>query len=293
MRCIVPKWLAVAFGGVLWAVLLPRPTGVIAQDAPAITPLEAEHPSLLFAAGDLPSLRAKARGDGVAGDAFEQMKRRADGYLAVDTTKYVFHGTVAGRALTTQVLNLAMTGYATGDDAYLDKATAVLCAAAEQSDADDLGKLNGALAIADAVHAYAVGYDWLYPAMTDSRRELIREELRSYGRWLFEHSATDFWGEDETRRMAHNWNGVTHGGLGLAALALGEQQPWLDRATERVRAYLEHSKDETGASYEGVSYMGYGLQNVVPFAVALQRQGGPDLLTEYPATRLIPEYVLW
>ncbi|HJN14064.1 MAG TPA: hypothetical protein QGH10_01165, partial [Armatimonadota bacterium] len=97
MMRIMPTWRSIAVGGVVWAVLFPRSTSVSSQDAPATIPPERDHPSLLFAVGDLPPLRAKARGDGVAGGAFEQMKLRADGYLAVDTTKYGLHGTVAGR----------------------------------------------------------------------------------------------------------------------------------------------------------------------------------------------------
>ncbi len=263
------------------------------EDALDGLPPDSPHPSLLFGIHEVPALRDKVRRDPVARGAFEQMRGRADGFLLVDTTRYVFHGSVAGRALTTQALNLAMAGYTTGDRRYLDKATGIVCAAAGQSDVEDFAELNGALAVADAVHGYAVGYDWLYPFLTDEQRALIREEIRSFGEWLYEHSQTDFWGEDEPRRMAHNWNGVTHGGLGLAALALGDRQAWLDRAIERVRAYLEHSTDETGACYEGVSYMGYGLQNVIPMAAALKRQGGPDLLAESAAVRLAPEYVLW
>lgn len=293
MRRVAVTAFVTVVAGSLWLVVVCGPDGVRAQDAPGRLPPDSPHPTLLFEMREVPALRDKVRSDPVARGAFEQMRRRADGFLLVDTTSYVFHGAVAGRALTTQALNLAMAGYVTGDRRYLDKAAAIVCAAAGQSDVEDFAELNGALAVADAAHGYAMGYDWLYPFLTDEQRALIREEIRSFGEWLYEHSQTDFWGEDEPRRMAHNWNGVTHGGLGLAALALGDEQNWLDRAIERVRAYLEHSVDETGACYEGVSYMGYGLQNVVPMAVVLARQGGPDLLAEAPTVRLAPEYVLW
>ncbi len=291
-RVAVKAFVTVVLGSLAVVVACASDT-LGAQDAPNGLPPDSPHPSLLFEIREVPALRDKVRSDPLARGAFEQMRRRADGFLLVDTTRYVFHGSVAGRALTTQALNLAMTGHTTGDRRYLDKAQAIVCAAAGQSDVQDFAELNGALAVADAVHGYAVAYDWLYLFLTDEQRALIRREIRSFGEWLYEHSHTDFWGEDEPRRMAHNWNGVTHGGLGLAALALGERQAWLERAIARVRAYLEYSADETGACYEGVSYMGYGLQNVVPMAVALKRQGGPDLLAESPTARLAPEYVLW
>jgi len=250
-------------------------------------------PRLLFSADDLPRLRENTRKPGVAAKAWRVMLDKAEVLMTVKTDPYYFHGSVAGRALTIQTLTLAMAGHVGGESRYLDKARAILCAAARQSDVQDIAARNSALAVGDALHGYAIGYDWLWPCMSPDERSLIRDEVEQFGAWLYENSQTEFWGQDEPRRMAHNWNGLTHGALGLAALTLGDREQWLSRAIERVRGYLRYSHDETGAAYEGVTYMAYGLQNVVPMAEALRRTGGPDLLDEYPAIRKIPHYLLW
>lgn len=253
---------------------------------------DAEHPNLLFSIEDVPVLREKIK-TGIAGGAFDVLKTTASSFLGTGTTKYQFQDAIAGRAFTTQVLELAMTGYLTGDEVYIKKAIDILCAAAEQSDVNDFVRFNGALAVGDVAHGYAVGYDWLAPFMTDKQRELVKGEIESFGTWLYENSYTEPWGHDERRRYAWNWNGVTHGALGLCALVLGDKEEWLDRAIERGRGYFEYSKDATGVSYEGITYMAYGMQNLMPMVAALERRGGPDLLAEAPSARHVPNYVLW
>lgn len=253
---------------------------------------DSRHPSLLFTAEDVPALREKVK-SGIAEGAFGVLKSNAVTFLGVSTARYPFQDAIAGRAFTTQVLELAMTGYLTGQERYIRKAVDILCAVAKQSDVDDFVGFNDALAVGDVAHGFAVGYDWLAPFMTDEERQLVRSEIERYGTWLYEKSQTEPWGHEQPRRYAWNWNGVTHGALGLCALVLEDKDEWLDRAIERTRGYFEYSKDATGVSYEGITYMAYGMQNIMPMVAALERRGGPDLLAEAQSAAHIPNYVLW
>ena len=126
MRRVAVTALVTVVWGSLALMVACGPDAVGAQDVLDGLPPDSPRPTLLFAIPEVPALRDKVRSNPVARGAFEQMKRRADGFLPVDTTRYVFHGSVAGRALTTQALNLAMTGYTTGDPRYLDKAKAIV-----------------------------------------------------------------------------------------------------------------------------------------------------------------------
>lgn len=251
------------------------------------------YPRLLFSINDVHSFREKVN-EGWISDAFKLMCQEADSLMSVRTNPYVFYeGVPAGRALQVQVLTLAMTGYLTGNEKYIDKAIDILCAAARQSDVYDMYMHNTDLSVGDAAHAYVIGYDWLAPFMTPEQRKLMESTIESYGEFLFEYSFIKFWGEDNPHRQAHNWNAVTHGALGLCALVLDSHAEWLDRAIERIRGYLEYSADSTGACYEGITYMAYGLQNSIPFIEALSRLTGLDLLKESPSTALKPRYLLW
>lgn len=249
-------------------------------------------PALLFGRDDIAALRANCR-EGWLKDAQARLCLNADRLLATSTSPYALHGAVSGRAAQYQVLTLAFAAHVTGDARYSRTGREVLLAFCDAGSPGKMAELGGALAVGDACHALAVGYDWLASALTlEGRRDVLRE-VEEYGTWLFKEAATEFWGQDERRRQAHNWAAVTHGALGLAALVLGHQPEWVARATYQVRRYFQYCRDETGAPYEGMSYGAYGLQNAVPFAVALRRTEGRDLLADRPNMLRAPDHLLW
>lgn len=59
-----------------------------------------------------------------------------------------------------------------------------------------------------------------------------------------------------------------------------------------VNGYLKHSIDNSGYSYEGVSYYGYGSWSAMPFGVAARRAGLPDIFKDARKLPLVPEYYL-
>lgn len=249
-------------------------------------------PSLLFSAGDIDRLRARCR-EGWLKKAQTRLCLNADKLLSTSTSPYALHGAVAGRAAQYQVLTLAFAGHVTGDARYSRKARGLLLAFCDAGSPERMAQLGGALAVGDACHALAVGCDWLAPSLSVKERSDVLREVEEYGGWLFKGAGTEFWGRDDRRRQAHNWAAVTHGALGLAALVLDDQPEWVARATYQVGRYFQHSRDETGAPYEGMSYGAYGLQSSVPFAVALRRAGGQDLLMDRPGMLRAPEHLLW
>ena len=257
-------------------------------------------PTLFFNDKEIVALKQTIAQDGLTRNVYGRMKSLADGYMKdVVVEGYPASEWIAGRVLQSHVLILALTARLSEDAAYREKAIAILCECAGNTTVQDFNKLHGALGIGDAAHAYAVGYDWLKPYMTEVQQDLIKGEISEYGQWLYDHStgtgtatAVAPWGVETVDRAAWNWNGVTHGSLGLCALALGGHREWLDRAVYRVKQYFQYAIDSTGCAYEGVSYLGYGLHNAMAFATALERMESVDLLSLYPAWKKTPNYIL-
>lgn len=259
----------------------------------ALSAIEPKHPSLIFEEQDLPKLR-RAIQSGWTRDAFEVMKSSADKHLKTSVSPYVFSGAKStGRILNNKISTLALTGILLQDRRYCDHAVELVISVATQKDVAYFESLNGHLSVGDGAHAYAMAYDWLWQYMSEPQRELLREEIRTFGKWLFDDSMTGRgYGQFIPQNLSCNHNSVMHGGLGLCSLVLGEHDEWRDRAAQYVRGYLQHSIDKTGYSYEGVGYYGYGTWAAVPFGVALIRSGKEDIFNGLPSLAEVPEYFL-
>lgn len=253
-----------------------------------------KHPSILFTEDQLPAFREKIK-SGQSKKAFDRLSQNMENYMNISTEPYSFSvGAILGRVLQMQVGDLAFYSMMTGDDQYAKKAIAILTSVAEQGNLQTYQGLNDALAMGDMTHAFALGYDWLYHYMTEEERVLIGNELKELGNWLYTNSFTQFWGDDaDVRRGVSNWNMVTHASLGLAAIALGGQEDWLGRALMRLHAYYTYSKDTTGESWEGLSYMGYGMQNAIPLDATIYHFTGTELIDRYPSMQSVPNYQMW
>lgn len=256
-----------------------------------------EDENFLFNRQDLENARIKS-GTGYTRDVFNLMKENADKYLSISTDPYTYFmagsNFISGRAMQIHVLLSAFTGLITDDERYINKAIDILCAAARSTTVEDANKMNDALAVSDAAYAYAIGYEWLKTCMSDDQRALIQNEINEYGLWLYGQSTVPApWGAATDNRRAWNWNGATHGALGLCALVL-EKQQWIDRAIERCTDYLKYAVDATGAAHEGISYLSHGLHFVVPFAVGLKNTTGRDIISSSgPGVLNIPDYIMW
>ncbi|MFQ8804586.1 MAG: hypothetical protein ACLR8Y_04990 [Alistipes indistinctus] len=88
--------------------------------------------------------------------------------------------------------------------------------------------------------ALGVGYDWLYPALSEASRRTIREAIVEKGFKPSYDTAYNWFVDAE-----HNWNQVCNGGLAFGAIAVAESEPeWaqkiIDRAIDKVRLPMRH-----------------------------------------------------
>ncbi|MDO8542233.1 MAG: hypothetical protein Q7S40_17475 [Opitutaceae bacterium] len=260
----------------------------------AIFGSEPSHPSLFFARDELPVIRARAESTGWLRQTRDSLIATADRMLVTPTNPYPLLEAgrgIAGRALQQRVGLLAFAGHLTANERYSAKAKAILLAATRQTDPRNHRDWETHLQYSDAAQAFAIGYDWLAPFMTEAERTEVRKEVAAFGELIYTDESA--WGKPDPGVTSCNHNAVQYGALGLCALVLGDRPEWLARATERIRGYFHHFVDGTGYATEGHDYMSYGLVGALPFAMALLRQGGPDLVAEQPAFPLTSDQLLW
>jgi hypothetical protein len=284
--------------------------GLRAQPASAT----AMHPSLLFSASDVPTLRARAAtGDGAR--AWATLKQRLDDYVTspaqsnwhLDPAKIGArdsNGVVANYAaqneMPTMLIDLAFGYVITGDTTYsrlvIDSLTA-LADAGWPFWADD-GQYLGA---GDLLRGVALSFDWTYDAMTPAERSHLVTGLSNPATGAAMHGAriidvAQFSGPGSA--AGSNWAGVTSGGAGLVLLAIqgeagapADLTTLLSSAQTRVTNYLAQGVGRDGEGGEGFTYAGYGLHGALPFAFALKRDGGADLVGTTPGLSHLVDYV--
>ncbi|MEA2067844.1 MAG: hypothetical protein U9P12_01475, partial [Verrucomicrobiota bacterium] len=257
-----------------------------------------QHPRLFFCEGDIPAIRQKVQ-SGWLKEAFDEMKANADLYMTVSTNPYPISGSgngtaTAGRAINERVNTLALTGMILDDDTYMVQAIDICMSAIAQTDVNDFDSYNGGISVGDAMHAYAVAYDWLYNHMDEGQQTSLCDEIMEFGSWMYNYSVYGgyYYGRYEPTPLSCNHNAVSHGALGLAALATSSHPEWRELAQRQIGGYFQYARDAAGYNYEGIGYFGYGSLNAQTFSVALRREAHGDLVAAQPKNFSIPEWIL-
>ena len=127
------------------------------------------------------------------------------------------------------------------------------------------------LCTAEAAVAAVIGLDWLWEDLTEPDRFRVLQAIR--------HKAIEPYREGIESRAFwydcyHNWNAVVNGGCGLAALALGDEEPAAEEALHKASAGLQHFFDAMGREGgwdEGTGYWGYALRYLLLFGEGCRR----------------------
>lgn len=256
----------------------------------------AAHPRFFFSLDDVPAMRERAESTEWLRTMRQAVIDQADYFLDTEIAPYALAGPdngkgTAGRYVQRRLGILALAGYLTEEEQYFTKGTKILLAVVRQFQADNPDHWRTHLQYGDAAQGLALGYDLLYPHLSDAERAEVRTELREYGHHLFTDGSA--WGSPSPGVTSCNHNSVQFGALGLTALALGDQPNWVARATDRVRGFYKYFVDPTGYVTEGHHYLSYGQLGAYPFSRALKRSGGPDLVAEQPLVSKINDQFVW
>ena len=199
-----------------------------------------QHPYVFYSKDEIPALQEKVK-QGLSKKAYELVTASAQNFMG---RTLGMGGGVIGRQNQHFVAYLGLYAAISGKEEYAKSAVNLIVNSANSGSIDVYNSINGALCIGDFGHAYALAYDMLYEYMTDEQRALIKAEMEEIGEWIFVNSsAVNTWGSQEARRKAWNWNAVTHGALGMIAMALGDHEDWLALAIDRMEGYYEHAVD--------------------------------------------------
>jgi hypothetical protein len=190
------------------------------------------------------------------------------------------------RTALSRLMHLGLAWRLTGKAAYLDRARQELIAVAGFADWNPSHFLD----VAEMTTAVAVGYDWLYPALDDDTRVLLRAAIIEKG--LKPSLKANSWASN-----TNNWNQVCNAGMAIGALAVAENESAL--AAEMIARAINtvplsmHEYAPDGAYPEGPSYWGYGTTFNVLLISALESTLGSDFgLSSQPGFMATADYYL-
>ena len=278
----------------------PPPTAfVVPPPSEILQRLRPEHPRLLASQEELNQLKSRVTSTPQLTNWFAQLQRRGERIVIEPPARYEIPDGLrllsTSRRVLDRVYTLAMLYQLQGNRQHLDRAWRELETAAAFPDWNPRHFLD----TAEMTHAFAIGYDWLYRSWTPEQRALLRESIVKKGlavAWDGYRGANRYgwWAKSQ-----HNWNQVCNGGIGLGALAIGDEVPelagnCLQQALQSLPLAMAEF-DPDGAWSEGPGYWNYATSYNVVFLAALQSALGTDFgLAQKPGfadTGLFPIYL--
>ena len=231
------------------------------------------HPRILLCKGAEKALKKQAKLP-LWNGLYESILQACDTMLGLPVNERVVVGRrllATSRENLRRILFLGFAYRMTGEKRYSDRAEAEMLKAASFSDWNPSHFLD----VAEMTAALAIGYDWLYPKLSETSRRTIRTAILekglkpSFGK---EH--------DAILNAPTNWNQVCHCGMAYGALAVAETEPDLarrtiERAVEKVRIPMRHYAPD-GAYPEGYAYWEYGTSFNVLLISAMENAFGTD-----------------
>lgn len=249
---------------------------VLASGQTLLSGLRAGHPRLIATSDQWENLKVRRQSDPQLAAFLTMLENEAREILTRPTTEYQKIGRrilMVSREVERRTLLLALTYRTTGDAAFLRRAEREMIAATEFTDWNpshflDVGEMTAGLAL---------GYDWLYDALSPEARGLIRTAIVDKGLRTALDSAAKHNG---WQKADNNWNQVCFGGLILGALAVADEEPEIaEKILALARPRLANGLKTyapDGVFPEGPAYWSYGTSYSVLTIAALETALGED-----------------
>ena len=193
------------------------------------------------------------------------------------------------RRVLLRVTTLTAVWLFTGERCYADRALLEMEAAARFSDWNPSHFLD----TAEMTAALAIGYDWLYPLLSERQRTEI-------GTAILEKGLLASWPPRQAGwwvNSRNNWSQVCHAGMVLGALAVAERDlplaaKTIRRALVQVPATMLRIYAPNGAYAEGPGYWAYGTEFNALLIAALESALGSDFgLLSVPGFNRTGEFI--
>jgi hypothetical protein len=177
-----------------------------------------------------------------------------------------------------RIFQLSYAYRMTGQEKYFARCEKEMLAISNFSDWNPSHFLD----VAEMTMAVSIGYDWLYPKLSEQSRKAIREAIVAKGLNQSLDPKYNSW-----LKVVNNWNQVCNAGMTYGALAVAEDYPELskkmiDNALNTIHLPMDEYKPD-GAYPEGFGYWGYGTSFNVMFLSAVEKVFSTDFgLTSTP-----------
>ncbi len=194
---------------------VPAAPVAVADDDP-LRGLRLPHPRLILPEAALDRLRTQIRENAVAHRTYNDLERDCDKLLNVPPVEYRLTGprqVLQADHIQDRVTTLALIFRISGKETYLRRAVAELKSAAAFKDWNPARFTE----TATITHAFAIGYDWLYAALSVEERVWIRNAIVTKGLDL---ALPIYHKEGGWPNDRFNANVVCNSGMGLGALAV-------------------------------------------------------------------------
>ncbi|MBI4660823.1 MAG: heparinase II/III family protein [Verrucomicrobia bacterium] len=257
------------------------------------------HPRLLASAEEFGRLKERVKLIPQFQEWHGKLQARAQRILADPPSRYEIPDGLRLLSTSRRVLDrsytLSLLFRLDSDQRYAERLLKELEAAAAFPDWNPRHFLDSA----EMTHAFAIAYDWLFDSWTPEQRRVIRTAIVEKGL----EPALGVYRKSKSGggwpKSRHNWNQVCNGGIGIGALAIGDELPELageilQSGLESIQlAMAEFAPD--GAWKEGPGYWNYATTYNVAFIAALESALGSDFgLSRFPGfseTGLFPIYL--
>lgn len=170
-----------------------------------------------------------------------------------------------------RIFQLSYAWRMTGQEKYFIRAEKEMLAVSRFSDWNPSHFLD----VAEMTMAVAIGYDWLFPKLSEESKKSIREAIVNKGLYPSFDPKYNWWITGD-----NNWNQVCNASITYGALAVFEDHPGLSKnLIERAIKSIPISMgvyNPNGAYPEGYSYWGYGTSFNVLFLSALEKAFATD-----------------
>lgn len=241
-----------------------------------------QHPRALVGGKTFEELKALIASDDFAGGMWSYLLSKADEYLTLPVTVYnIYDGTRLTslcQQVQRRVKTLALAYNLTGDEKYAERAWMELYMASMFPDWNP----NHYLDPAEMVAGFAIGYDWLYHWLDQTKRDILIKAIEEYS---FKTVLQDY--NNETRKRTwdwlrgsaapNNWNIICNGATLFAAMVIGDEEAVADTVPQVLEGGLKWIKDgltcfaPDGTCSEGPGYWQYQMPYYAFFQDGLAR----------------------
>lgn len=246
------------------------------EDMALLTTLREGHPRVMITPKSVEVLRALVRSDRMAKELRRRVLRRAERMLRERPVERKLAGPrllAVSRRCLDRVSTLALLFLIDNNRKWADRAIKEMRAAAAFRDWNPSHFLD----VAEMTCALGIGYDWLYAALSEEDRAVVKKAIVEKGLVPAAecYKARRWW-----PRSKHNWNQVCNGGTVIGALAVADEERriaayCLGRALKSVPLAMASFAPDGGWA-EGPMYWGYATRYNVYLLAALDTALGKD-----------------